>query len=276
MTEDRLQTILESFYRSTALTPPDPSRSLEEVMARVPQTRQRGRCWPLPSLGRASVTPPAIPSTAFRPTPMPATTGHVPTITGRTYTMFSPVKAIVTGAVVFALGGVFLIAQPFDQQGGVVPGAPAASTPAVAVHVSGTDGDPTFLIDPTQVRVGDVTQFRGGLFTQTSSMDDPRVSGELTFTWSGDVYGVPFVDAATEWGTMRIANESGTWEGPCSGGQWGDTTSILSCWLPGSGDYEGLTYYRQFDWPPEVGVRGVIFPGVPPTEFPALPASVSE
>ena len=37
--------------------------------------------------------------------------------------MFSPVKAITAGALVFALGGMFLIAQPFGQQGATVPGA---------------------------------------------------------------------------------------------------------------------------------------------------------
>ena len=37
--------------------------------------------------------------------------------------MFSPVKAIVAGALVFALGGVFFMAQPFNQQDAVVPGA---------------------------------------------------------------------------------------------------------------------------------------------------------
>jgi hypothetical protein len=37
--------------------------------------------------------------------------------------MFSPVKAITAGALIFAIGGAFLIAQPFGQQGGSVPGA---------------------------------------------------------------------------------------------------------------------------------------------------------
>jgi len=36
--------------------------------------------------------------------------------------MLSPVKAITAGALVFALGGAFVIAQPFGQQGSV-PGA---------------------------------------------------------------------------------------------------------------------------------------------------------
>ena len=190
--------------------------------------------------------------------------------------MFSAARVAALAAIL-ALGGSLALASiAFDPAQGPVPGAPGAATPVVAVHVTGEDGEPTYLIDPAQEKVGDVTQFRAGLFTQTSTMDDPRVSGELTFSWSGDVYGVPFVDAATEWGTMRIANEGGMWEGRCSGGQWGDTTSILSCWLTGSGDYEGLTYYRQFDWPPEVGVRGIIFPGVPPTEFPALSAATTE
>ena len=37
--------------------------------------------------------------------------------------MFSPVKAITAGALVFAVGGLLLIAQPFDQPGVGVPGA---------------------------------------------------------------------------------------------------------------------------------------------------------
>ena len=33
--------------------------------------------------------------------------------------MFSPAKAITAGALVFAIGGVMLMAQPFHQQGSV-------------------------------------------------------------------------------------------------------------------------------------------------------------
>ncbi|MEA2026800.1 MAG: hypothetical protein U9O18_08910, partial [Chloroflexota bacterium] len=51
--------------------------------------------------------------------------------------MLSPVKAITAGAIIFALGGAFLIAQPFDREGGGVPGA--ESSEPVTVVVPGTD-----------------------------------------------------------------------------------------------------------------------------------------
>lgn len=42
--------------------------------------------------------------------------------------MFSPVKAMAAGFVVFAIGGALLIAQPFDQRSS----APAAAAPGEA------------------------------------------------------------------------------------------------------------------------------------------------
>jgi hypothetical protein len=64
-------------------------------------------------------------SSKWRPrsTSMPSVSGSYGRITGRTQVMFSPVRAMIIGALVFALGGVFLIAGPFDRQGGSVPGA---------------------------------------------------------------------------------------------------------------------------------------------------------
>ena len=59
--------------------------------------------------------------------------------------MLSPVKAITAGALVFAIGGVFLIAQPFDQQeraGGARGGRRDLSTPAYVTWE--VTGDPTF------------------------------------------------------------------------------------------------------------------------------------
>ena len=41
--------------------------------------------------------------------------------------MFSPIKALATGAVVFALGGVLLLAQPMPGQDADTPGAASAS-----------------------------------------------------------------------------------------------------------------------------------------------------
>ena len=56
--------------------------------------------------------------------------------------MFSPVKAIVAGALTFALLGVLSIAQPFDQQGATVPGAPVASPSPVSAGRAGGQSRP--------------------------------------------------------------------------------------------------------------------------------------
>jgi len=123
MSDEKLAPVLRSWLKTREVAPPDATQSVAHVMARVPRTRQRGHWWPMPVFGRASVAPPAVSSTALPPTPIPSTHGHTLTITGRTHVMFSPVKVIAAAALAFALGSVALIAQPFDQQGGSVPGA---------------------------------------------------------------------------------------------------------------------------------------------------------
>ena len=103
---------------------PDPAaarKDADQIMARLPETKQRSRWWPL------------LP--ARRSRPRSSSDGQPPTINGRTRTMFSPVKAITAGALVFAIGGVLLVAQPFDQQSAV----PGAETEAIApTWVTGT------------------------------------------------------------------------------------------------------------------------------------------
>ena len=116
----------------------------------------------------------------------------------------------------------------------------------------------------TITRVGDVDQYRGGVVSLTDKMNDPRVDGTVTFEFSVDLYGV----AASEWGTMKVENADGAWEGPCTGGVWSDGNGIAwSCWLTGSGDYDGYTYYKQTQMDPtdpHAKVVGVVYPGEPP------------
>lgn len=116
----------------------------------------------------------------------------------------------------------------------------------------------------SSTRVGDVDQLRDGQVTFTTEMNDPRVSGTLTFDFGLDVY----ENAASQWGTMKLVNDGGTWEGPCTGGSWdGGDGLIWSCWLTGSGGYDGWTYYRQTS--KRLGdtgdqVVGIVYPGEPP------------
>ena len=52
--------------------------------------------------------------------------------------MFSPAKAITTSALIVAIGGVMLIARPFDQQGPSVLGATIDPCIAPVLPVTGT------------------------------------------------------------------------------------------------------------------------------------------
>jgi hypothetical protein len=110
----------------------------------------------------------------------------------------------------------------------------------------------------TMERVGDVLQYRDGVATTTDTMNDVRVAGTGTYTFSLDAHTV----VGSEWATYRLENAGGSWEGPCTGATYmDDITSIVTCWLVGSGEYAGYTYY-QFREGEQL--QGVIYKGSPP------------
>jgi hypothetical protein len=114
----------------------------------------------------------------------------------------------------------------------------------------------------TETKVGNVMQLRGGVVAITAMMNDPRVSGDATFAFSADLY----TKVGSEWGSYHLENANGAWDGTCSGGTWDNGNAAMwSCWLTGSGDYKGYTYYRQFTGG-DAGsqVQGIIYPGSPP------------
>ena len=87
-----------------------------------------------------------------------------------------------------------------------------------------------------------IRQMRGLTATATDTMDDPRVSGTGAIVGNWDGYG----DVGTQWGTYRLENANGAWEGTWRGVIWnrgGGTEHTM--WLTGSGAYEGLTYYAH-------------------------------
>ena len=117
MTDEQMQSLLEEEFRAMNTTPDDVERSTREVLQRKAHVRQRSRWWPIPVFYRRTRSPTTNDTTEYQPSPIPATNGHTPTVTGRTQSMFSPVKAITAGALIFAIGGVLLIAQPFEPAG---------------------------------------------------------------------------------------------------------------------------------------------------------------
>lgn len=155
--------------------------------------------------------------------------------------MLSPAKAITVGALVFATGGVLLVAQPFAQQGSV-PGAIIDTTlmaPAPSVEGSftiweraGTRGEREPIED-----LGSTEQVIFDIEFQSS---DPRLSGSGTLNgtdWFPSPTGPEGGAVASElgFGTIRLANDEGRWTGT-----YIDIDDITPVSLTGEEGYEGL------------------------------------
>ena len=213
---DELDTrFLDEWLHDTDVAPPDP-----QVAARRVASRSRAH-----QAGRTTVVAPGIPTRtprhprpptprAYQPSPIPATNGHTPTVIGRTQTMFSPAKAITAAALVFGIGGAMLVAQPFDQQGGSVPGAATDTAPVAPVWVTGTESLGPACEDPTSsTDDGVVARTRGWhCDQQTWETSDPRLTGDVTARWNADVYRRDDGEYTTlAAGTYDLRNDGGGW-----------------------------------------------------------------
>ena len=106
-----------------------------------------------------------------------------------------------------------------------------------------------------------VTQMRGVVATTVDTMNDPRVTGTGVIHGENDSYG----SVGPQWGTYRLENADGAWEGTWTGALWGDgMVSDVTAWLVGSGAYEGYTYYFHARGVTTMKVEGIVFPGSPP------------
>lgn len=224
--DNQMGPILRLWLKDTTVTPPDAQHSVSQVVGRLPEVSKQRRWWPL----RTKTTPPApaMRDNDYQPTPVPATNGQSATVTGRTQSMFSPAKAITAGALVFALGGVLLIAQPFDQRSSVPGAATDTMDPCTApiTAVSGTihwgttsDEEPAVLVDGvTHSKVIHLSRW---------DMDDDRLDGDQEFHALWDTNGTAGVNG----GTIRIVNADGAWNGTVHGvgllmGSWQQFTSL--------------------------------------------------
>jgi hypothetical protein len=114
------------------------------------------------------------------------------------------------------------------------------------------------------------THIRDGTFHCTTVSNDPRVSGEITGTWAMNAWGpTPQNSSFVQWGTVRLENEGGAWDGTYTGMFTPDTGDLISFWFTGTGAYEGLSYFEWDVMPISLGpvgfpVVGLIFPGSPP------------
>ena len=279
MSDKDLEVVLREWTQDAPAGQPDRSRVVGSVVGQLGSTRRRRRrWWAFPWRNRKPDEPAAIDKTLNQPSPIPATNGHTPTVIGRTTSMLSPVKAITAGALIFAISGAFLIAQPFGQPSSV-PGAEAEAVAPTWVTATVQFGSSCDFGD-TSIEDG-VTQERGmNCQGQTWTSDDPRVDGKALVAHNADSFEVDGQGYSLVTSVVEFYNDAGGWQ--CTNadrvvspaGTLYQTSRFdgdrLSC--VGNGDYEGLSAVLVADWAGVAKtIEGLIFPGeMPPMpEFPS-------
>ena len=211
MNGDQLTPVVRRWLRHTEATPPDAHRSARQVMARMPYVRQRGRRWPLPIFGRRTSPAPFTSDREQRFAAIPDTLYRIPTATGRTRLMFSPVKAVVVGALVFALGGAFLIVQPFGQQNGV-PGAEQGAEPVAPLRVTGPTISRKCGPESEPVVEGPVERWYGSGCEILKDWSDPRLAGVDWRNSNGTLYDLAGGDTLGVYYDVHvITTDEGAW-----------------------------------------------------------------
>jgi hypothetical protein len=255
MTQRPDDTRLHDWLDETVGPTPDPVEGTHQVMSQVEETSQAGRWLPFPLLHRKAKA--KTRTTEYQPNPIPASNGHTPTVIGRTQSMLSPVKAITAGAIVFAIGGAFLIAQPFQPQG-TVPGAATAPGDAAMFTADAT-------LDGPYVQVGcessDGVRHCRDEFQMAVDATDPRASGTLTYGLNRDTHSFTVNVHA---GTVTIENDDGMWAGTFTGYWPQEGGRSFHARLAGQDGYEGWTMllddFCECNTPTSV-MQGVIIPG---------------
>ena len=183
--------------------------------------------------------------------------------------MLSPVKAITAGAIAFAIGGAFLIAQPIGQQATTVPAAEADAVSMDAAWVTGTLLHAPTCTQPERTIDGDLVHEVGyRCESQIWETDDPRLNGRATPSWNADVYRLgPDVSVST--GIYEVETDTGRWlcsSGPtvAQGAGLYVSTDPETITCEGQDAYAGLAAVLDVDL--DAGsVEGLVFPGAVPS-----------
>ena len=117
---------------------------------------------------------------------------------------------------------------------------PAAISHGPVAVVTGTGTCP--VLDPAWTTDPDGTQHVRDLFVECiEATNDSRASGTHTATWNMDVWEGA---AGVQWGTARLENAGGAWEGPLSGVYSAERGDTIMIWYTGTGGYRGLAYFE--------------------------------
>ena len=183
--------------------------------------------------------------------------------------MFSAVRIATVVAIVALGGSLALIAGPLGPSAGpaLVPGAEAPS-PEPPVRVTGSSRTVAIPEMGVETVEDGVAGFRGRIGRGEPVMDDPRVSGTMEYVHNSDDHG----GMGPTWGTLRLENDNGAWEGVVSG-YWYAPETRTAGWLVGEGAYEGLSYYHESVLEHgylTIGMSGIIYSGDPPEDPPTF------
>jgi hypothetical protein len=269
MKDEKYTPEVGTWLKGREVAPRDSRDAARRTATRLPHIRQRSRWRPLPVFYRRNKTASTIDTREHQLTAIPATNGHIPTVIGRTQTMFSPAKAITAAALVFGLGGVLLIAQPFGQQADVAPGAESADFVEPVEFTAVLTPGP-WVSYPTCEVIGGMSQCQGEAWTpDITEVSDSRLDGEMTLSANQNKWpGQPMLVMET----YRITNEDGAWQGsfPSVYESFSTPSGAQSVVLVGEGAYEGLYAWMDVtDWS---AIKGVVF-SYPLPEAPAPPSA---
>lgn len=258
MSDREMEAVLREWTQETPTGQPDRSRVVSGVVGQLASRRPRRR-WSLPLIRRAERPSSDDRTTGLQPSPTPAMDSQTPTVTWRTQSMFSPAKVVAAGALIFALGGAFLVAQPGDQQGQVVPGAETVEL-GEPVEFTASFGQALSRqgLPATCDVIGGVNHCRDARPPiQLLEVSDARLDGELTISFNQIQYPDHPWFVTT---TYRIFNEDGAWQGSVSTARPGEDGSV-SVVLVGERAYDGLYAWMDVsDWN---AIKGVIYPSAP-------------
>lgn len=156
--------------------------------------------------------------------------------------------------------------------------------PEVAYSTGTLSGDPVGEVPPQEEFPAEgLRHMRGwSIVGIPIELDDPRVSGQLTFVANGSGQDFQNGGANVERRTYRIENEGGTWTGSgnsvSAGTQDGPLMDLETAILTGEGDYEGLTafYYSEGNGQGRDFQVVVVATEAPPTPDPVSPAALED
>jgi hypothetical protein len=105
---------------------------------------------------------------------------------------------------------------------------------------------------------------RDGEFVCTVTNNDARVAGTSRYTLNQNRWGTgPQNGNMVQWGTIHLENDQGAWDADYLGIYTSETGDVVTSLFTGSGDYEGLSYYRwAISYGENWNTQGVIFPTI--------------